>query len=81
MGAPGTREENHTATKIVYAPCDDGTEVILWELTGAGHVWPGGKQDHLKRIVGPSTRIIDANEEIWAFFSRHVLPESASGGG
>lgn len=28
----------HTATKYVYANCRDGAEVILWKLTGAGHV-------------------------------------------
>ena len=47
---------------------------MLWKLTGAGHVWPGGKQKVLERILGPSTEIIDANQEMWNFFKRFALP-------
>lgn len=63
----------HQATKFVYDKCRDGAEVILWKLTGAGHVWPGGKQKVMERILGPSTEIIDANREMWKFFSRFSL--------
>jgi polyhydroxybutyrate depolymerase len=63
----------HTATKYVYSKCRDGTEVVLWKLTGAGHVWPGGKQKVMERILGPSTDIVDANQEMWSFFSRFSL--------
>ena len=66
------RESNgHTATLYAYPGCR--AEVLLWKLTGAGHVWPGGEQDYLPRILGPGTTVIDANEEIWRFFSRHRL--------
>jgi len=47
--------------------------VVLWKLTGAGHVWPGGKKKLRERMLGPSTEIIDANQEIWRFFSRFSL--------
>lgn len=63
----------HGATKYVYANCRDGAEVVLWKLTGAGHVWPGGKQKVLERILGPSSDIIDANREMWEFFKRFSL--------
>ncbi len=63
----------HQATKFVYDKCRNGAEVILWKLTGAGHVWPGGKQKVMERILGPSTDIIDANREMWNFFSRFSL--------
>ncbi len=63
----------HQATKFVYDKCRDGAEVILWKLTGAGHVWPGGKQKVMERILGPSTDIIDANREMWNFFTRFAL--------
>jgi polyhydroxybutyrate depolymerase len=63
----------HTATKYVYSNCRDGAEVVLWKLTGAGHVWPGGKQKVMERILGPSTDIVDANQEMWNFFSRFSL--------
>ena len=70
-GPPGT---DQTATLWVYSPCSDGVEVALWKLTGVGHVWPGGTPDYLTRILGPSTSIIDANREMWAFFQRFALP-------
>lgn len=64
---------SHTATRYVYTDCRDGAEVVLWKLGGAGHVWPGGKQKYMERILGPSTDIIDANQEMWNFFKRFSL--------
>jgi len=69
----GRPDAGHTATGHRYAPCEGGADVVFWQLTGAGHVWPGGRQDHLKQILGPSTQVIDANEVIWSFFSKHAL--------
>jgi poly(3-hydroxybutyrate) depolymerase len=43
---------------------------MLLRLTGAGHVWPGGRRDFLPALLGISTGVIDANAEIWAFFAR-----------
>ena len=66
-----------TATEIVYAPCRQGTEVVLWRLTGSGHVWPGGQQNLgrlARRLLGQPTDVIDANELMWRFFRRHPLP-------
>ena len=51
-------------------PCRDGTEVVLWQLSGAGHVWPGGIRDYNPEFLGAGTAIIDANAEMWKFFSR-----------
>lgn len=79
MPAEGDRREwragdaVHTATRLVYSGCRDGVEVVLWKLTGAGHVWPGGTRDYLKRWLGSSTEVIDANEEMWNFFGRFRL--------
>ncbi|HYA46928.1 MAG TPA: PHB depolymerase family esterase [Burkholderiales bacterium] len=66
-------EETHTAERLVFSGCRDGAEVVLWKLTGAGHVWPGGTRDYLTRWLGPSTRVIDANEEMWRFFRRFAV--------
>lgn len=69
---------SHTATRVTYGPCKDGIEVVLWKLTGAGHVWPGGASDYLDRmlgsqskILGPPTDVIDANTQMWKFLSRY----------
>jgi len=66
----------HTATLLQYTGCR--VETALWRLSGAGHVWPGGTLDYLPRILGPGTRVIDANVVIWRFFARQRL-ETAAG--
>jgi len=63
--------KSHTATLLAYPKCR--AEVLFWKLTGAGHVWPGGELDTLPKLLGPGTAVIDANEEMWRFFSRHKL--------
>ena len=65
----------HSATPDVFSGCSGGAEVALWRLTGAGHVWPGGTQGYLPRLLGPSTEVIDANTVMWEFFSSFRLPE------
>lgn len=61
----------HTATLHAYPRCK--AETALWKLTGAGHVWPGGVLEYLTWLLGPGSAVIDANEEMWRFFSRHRL--------
>lgn len=70
QGAAGTSSEGHTARRIRWGPGKDGAEVVHWKLTGAGHVWPGGPAYGPERIAGPTTQVIDANREMWAFFKR-----------
>jgi polyhydroxybutyrate depolymerase len=72
-------ESVHTATRLVFSNCRDRVEVVLWRLTGAGHVWPGGTPAYLTRWLGPSTLVIDANEEVWRFFRRFALRRATSG--
>lgn len=66
----GTPSAPHTATRHLYAPCRGGAEVVLWKLTGAGHVWPGGHRDYLPLLLGAGTAVLDANAEMWSFFRR-----------
>ena len=65
---PDPRGPEHSAIRLEYGPCSSGADVVLWKLTGAGHVWPGAERDYLKRILGPGTDVIDANLEMWRFF-------------
>lgn len=58
-------------TKMQYTSGIDGTEVILYVVEGGGHTWPGGFQYLPAWIIGKTSRDIDANEVIWAFFQRH----------
>lgn len=68
-----------------YAPPAGGAEVVLWELEGGGHTWPGGRVTRVERTgrlglikvgepVGPLNMDISASELMWAFFQRHPLP-------
>jgi polyhydroxybutyrate depolymerase len=66
-----------TATELRYGGCRSAAEVVLWKLTGAGHVWPGGRDTALTRArLGPGTTVVDANAQMWRFFRRHPLPRS-----
>jgi polyhydroxybutyrate depolymerase len=78
-GRPGAVDAAHTATRYTYTPCRDGTQVVLWKLTGAGHVWPGGVQDYLPLLLGAGTTVIDANNEMWRFFSRFRRRQAVNG--
>jgi polyhydroxybutyrate depolymerase len=74
-GRPEAPDASHTATRYTYGPCHRGSEVVLWKLTGAGHVWPGGLQDYLPLLLGKGTTVIDANSEMWRFFARFRRPQ------
>jgi hypothetical protein len=60
-------DAGNTATKLVYAPCSSGANVVLWKLSGSGHIWPG-RDSYLPQMLGKPTHLIDANEEMWTFF-------------
>jgi polyhydroxybutyrate depolymerase len=57
--------------KEEYSGGKNGTEVILYAIEGGGHTWPGGVQYLPARIIGKTSRDIDANEVIWSFFKKH----------
>jgi polyhydroxybutyrate depolymerase len=69
-GRFGAPDASHTATRLEWAPCRDGVEVVQWKLAGAGHGWPGHSGGLLERVVGPATTVVDAAAEAWAFASR-----------
>jgi polyhydroxybutyrate depolymerase len=55
----------------VYGPCPNGSEVVSYRIEGGGHTWPGGIQYLPERIIGTTTREINATEIIWDFFEQH----------
>jgi len=75
-GTSDAPDARHTATRLAYGPCRAGTEVVLWKLTGAGHVWPGAPQTGAEWWLGPPTRVIDATSEMWRFFRRFTRPDA-----
>jgi len=70
----------HTATKHTFTQVEGGNDIVLWKLTGAGHVWPGGLANYLENFLGESTKVIDANREIWNYFSCYSLSGDSQSG-
>jgi polyhydroxybutyrate depolymerase len=69
--APQDPAESTRATVTRYLNGREDSEVILYEVEGGGHAWPGGLQYLPTRFVGPASSLMDASYVIWDFFSRH----------
>jgi polyhydroxybutyrate depolymerase len=54
--------------KISYPSCTGNARVILYSVLGGGHTWPGGIQYLPKRLIGITSRQINACDVIWDFF-------------
>ncbi|MEW6366687.1 MAG: PHB depolymerase family esterase [Acidobacteriota bacterium] len=50
-----------------YGAGRNGSRVAAYIIDGGGHTWPGGRQYLWERIIGKTSRDIDANEVIWEF--------------
>jgi len=71
VAAPGV-------TRLAYAGCAGGADVVLYTVEGGGHTWPGG--DAMPAwLVGKTTQVVDATVETWAFFRAHPLPSRPLG--
>lgn len=67
---PKKADDGTSVRQETYGPGKDGTEVILFIISGGGHTWPG--RDTV-RFLGPSTHNISANDLMWEFFQRHPM--------
>ena len=74
---PSIEEERETApdgTRIIrktYGNGRNGSEIVLYEIEGGGHTWPGSEP--FWDLLGRSTMHISANDLMWDFFQRHPL--------
>ncbi len=68
---PDTADDGTTVTRKTYGSGRDGTEVVLVEIEGGGHIWPGRAPP--RRFLGTSTRDIAANDLMWEFFQKHPM--------
>jgi polyhydroxybutyrate depolymerase len=71
---PDTVRDGTTVTVSSYQNCQQDADVQLYTIVGGGHTWPGGLQYLPERIIGKTSRDINANEIIWAFFKEHLQP-------
>src|SRR5260221_8081458 len=70
---PNIVKDGTTIHRTVYFGCDGKSEVILYLVEGGGHTWPGGLQYLGERLIGKTSRNMDASQVIWEFFKQHSL--------
>jgi polyhydroxybutyrate depolymerase len=89
MASPGpevttwgpTSSDGTSVTRYVYGGGTDGTQVILFWVTGGGHTWPGGPLYSV--WVGTITGHIDGSALIWKHLppQKYYLEISSTNGG
>lgn len=62
-------EDGCRATRETWDPGPDGARVVLYEIAGGGHTWPGGRAYLPKFLVGPVCRDLDGSAVLWEFFT------------
>lgn len=71
VALPDKAKDGTEVIRHVYAPKPGGFEVVLYEIRGGGHTWPG--RARAERLLGKATMNIDANDIMWEFFSHRTL--------
>lgn len=66
-------QDGTSVKRMTYGNGQEGTEVVLYEIEGGGHTWPGGLQYFPERLIGKVSRDISGNEVIWEFFGKHPM--------
>jgi poly(3-hydroxybutyrate) depolymerase len=66
-------DDNTTVVRHDYPDCAADGPVILYQIKGGGHNWPGGLP-FLGPFLGGTTYDIEANAVIWDFVSQYHLP-------
>ncbi len=67
-------DDNSTVTRFRYADCNSGAEVVLYRVEGAGHTIPGMLfNTNPIFLLGYINYDITASNEIWDFFSNHLI--------
>ena len=59
-------------TRIAFDGCNNQTSVVLYDIEGGGHTWPGGKSGIVLEEFGNWSYDIDASLIIWDFFKNHT---------
>ena len=68
---PDAADDGMTSKRTTYGSSKEGAEVVLVEISGGGHTWPG--RPSRAEFLGPTTKDFQANDLIWEFFERHEL--------
>ncbi len=68
---PNTSIDLTRIVRDTYSGCDDGASVVLLEVQGGGHTWPGGYE--YSAASGAVSYDINAAETIWTFVKSRSL--------
>ncbi|MGE5280019.1 MAG: alpha/beta hydrolase family esterase [Deltaproteobacteria bacterium] len=63
------RTGNKRFDRVLWGPCLDGTEVVLYAIKGGGHTWPGGAP--VRYLLDDPGDALVATPLIWEFFEKH----------
>ncbi|AQQ09836.1 transaldolase/EF-hand domain-containing protein [Sedimentisphaera cyanobacteriorum] len=67
---PDTADDGMRVIRKVWGEGKNGSEVVLYEIDGGGHTWPG--MEPPVAMLGASTTDISANDLMWDFFQKHA---------
>ncbi|MFT3706803.1 MAG: PHB depolymerase family esterase [Archangium sp.] len=65
---PDLDPNDGTRVTLTQATGACGAPVQLFTVEGGGHTWPGGWQYAMERLIGRTSRDVNASEASWAFF-------------
>lgn len=69
VALPDIAKDKMKSTRKTWSGGKDGSEVVLIEVEGGGHTWPGQKP--IVSLLGESTMDVSANDLMWEFFQKH----------
>ncbi len=67
-----TLNDRSTVEVDIYRDSQRRLEIVLYRIVGGGHNLPGGQTPDRPLLLGPKNMDINAMEEVWAFFKRHI---------
>jgi polyhydroxybutyrate depolymerase len=67
---PATVEDGTKVTRKTYSGGRNDSEVVLYEIEGGGHTWPG--RPSIAFFLGKTTKNVNANDVMWEFFEKHA---------
>jgi polyhydroxybutyrate depolymerase len=66
---PDKADDGMSVIRKTWSHGIEDSEVVLIEIEGGGHTWPGKKP--IVSLLGESTMDVSANDLMWEFFQKH----------
>ncbi len=78
VGRPALTETLNRWIGALASAHGDDVELVVRIVHGLGHHWPGGRGELSRRLAGPPSNRLIANDVIWSCFQRHSIPQGDS---